>query len=204
MKKTYVGDTSLLEDRADSEGGEGSEFGGLRTSQHLGRKPRRRLTFKTVQLPVQRAGASFHAIIKKGNCRPKSARLIDRARRTHVPGNDLTDNTDRLVDSIGQLVRINIDDLASVLVGPTTVVSERGGSLHDVERSSNGVGLAVVEGLQRGEFIGVFFDQFGDLDKDLASFLTRDVFYEGVSGLQIRRTESTYHPRRSGEPFRRP
>lgn len=141
---------------------------------------------------------------RRGTAGAKSARLIDTTRRTHVPGNDLTDNTDRLVDSVGQLVRVNIDDLASVLVGPTTVVSERGGSLHDVERSSNGVGLAVVEGFQGGEFIGVFFNQFGDLDEDLASFLARDVFYEGVSGLQTCRTESTYHPRRSGEPFRRP
>lgn len=107
--------------------------------------------------------------------------LIDQAQPTHVPGNDLTDNTNRLVDGVGQLVRVDIDDLASVLVGPATVVSERGGGLHDIERSSDRVSLAVVEGFQGGEFVGVFLDQFGDLDEDLASFLARDVLCKGVS-----------------------
>lgn len=129
-----------------------------------------------MQLPVQSAGASFHAIIKKGNCRiirigpPKTARV------THVPWDDLANNTDRLVNRVTKFRGVDIDDLASVLVSPSSVVSESSGSFQDVEASGNGVGLAVVEGLQGGELVGVLFDQFGDLDEDLASLLTRDVF----------------------------
>lgn len=134
------------------------------------------LTFKTVQLPVQSAGASFHAIIKKGNCRIVRIRPPKTARVTHVPRDDLTDNTDRLMNRVTKLGGVDINDLASVLVGPSSVVSESGGSFQDVESSSDGIGLAVVEGLQSGEFVSVLFDQFGDLDEDLASLLTRDVF----------------------------
>jgi hypothetical protein len=107
------------------------------------------------------------------------------------------------VNSIGQLVRVNVNDLAPVLVGPATVVSEGSGGLHDVEGSGDRVGLAVVQGLERGEFVGVFLDQFGDLDEDLASFLARDVLCEVLAGSRHVDT-STYHPRRSGGPFRRP
>jgi hypothetical protein len=79
------------------------------------------------------------------------------------------------MNGVRQLGRVHINNLASILVCPTTVVSERGSSFHDIKRSSNRVGFSIIEGFKSGEFIGVFFNEFCNLDKDLASFLSRDV-----------------------------
>jgi hypothetical protein len=135
-----------------------------------------------VQLPVQSAGASFHAIIKKGNYQAAESAVFNRNfEGTHVPRDDLTDNTNRLVNSVTQLARINIDDFSAILVGPTAVVSERSGRFQDIESPSDGVCFPVVECLEGREFVGVLFDEFGDLDEDLAPVLTRDVLYPAPS-----------------------
>lgn len=81
------------------------------------------------------------------------------------------------MDGVTKLRGVDIDNLASVLVGPATVVSERSGGFQNVESTGDGVGFTVVQGFEGGEFVGVFFDQFGDLDEDLASVLARDVFW---------------------------
>ena len=82
-----------------------------------------------------------------------------------VPGDDLADDSDGLVAGVGHLGVVDLNHLAVVLVGPSTVVCEpgdesalprktprdparrtakAGSGLGDVESTSEGVGLAVV------------------------------------------------------------
>lgn len=86
-----------------------------------------------------------------------------------VPGDDLTTDTDGLVAGEDDLVGGLLNDLAVDLVGPATVVAEASGGLGDVEAAGGTEGLAVVEGLKRGEDVGVTLNELGELDQELSA-----------------------------------
>lgn len=80
--------------------------------------------------PVARAGPIFQHSIKTVNV-GASEQVFDSMReqaregRTRkVPGDDLTNDTDRLMEGVDELVFAGLNGLAVDLVGPTSVISE--------------------------------------------------------------------------------
>lgn len=64
-------------------------------------------------------------------------------RATHkVPWNDLADDTDRLAESIGELLRGGANGLAHDFVSPAGIVPEAVGDLAEVIIQGDGVRLA--------------------------------------------------------------
>lgn len=61
------------------------------------------------------------------------------------------------------------------LVGPATVVAEAVGRLGDVEAARERVGLAVVQGLDRGNLVRVGVDEVRKLLEELAALVPGDL-----------------------------
>ena len=85
-----------------------------------------------------------------------------------VPRNDLTAHANWLLLDVVEGVGGGVDDLALNLVGPAAVVAESANAHGDVDLG-HADGLAVVEGFDRGEEIGVLFKQAGELVQELAT-----------------------------------
>jgi hypothetical protein len=86
-----------------------------------------------------------------------------------VPGDDLSTDTNGLVSSESELVLGSLDSLSVDLVSPTTVVSEDGSSLVNVESLGDGKGLSIVERLEGSENVDISLHQGSDLHEVLAS-----------------------------------
>jgi len=86
-----------------------------------------------------------------------------------VPWDNLTGNTDWLMLGVAKLLVGGLDDLALNLVGPTTVVSEDGGRLGDIEALGSRERLTVVESLDTGKDVQISLDELGDLGENSSS-----------------------------------
>lgn len=73
------------------------------------------------------------------------------------------------MSGVGELGLVQVNDLSSVLVRPSSVVPQRLNDEPDVDVSGEGIGLPVVERLERSELVGVLLDEIGELAEDLAS-----------------------------------
>jgi len=126
--------------------------------------------------------------------------LIVENKWTHVPGDNLTDDSNRLMSSVSHLAAVDLDDLAVVLVSPSTIVSHGVRRFHDIESSSDlrarltvspaehsnnlisletyGKGLSIVEGLESTELVSVSFHKVSQLHQKLSSLGRRDSFCE--------------------------
>jgi hypothetical protein len=69
--------------------------------------------------------------------------------------------------SVSHLGRVDVDNLPSILVGPSGVVSQALSGLGDIESSGKGERLSVVERLNGGELVGVLVDQVRELEENL-------------------------------------
>ena len=93
---------------------------------------------------------------------------------------DLTTDTHRLTDSVGELVRSRANDLPKHLIGIASVVSNRLGRLGHIVVPRNEVGLAVVAGLDRRQGLPVFLDELAEPIHHLASVDARQISPTGV------------------------
>jgi hypothetical protein len=107
-----------------------------------------------------------------------------------VPGDDLARHADRLAPRGAEVVATDGDGLAVDLVGPPGVVAQCLEGQRDVAGAGVVHGLAVVERLERGEFVDLRLDQVGQPQHDpapLASVHARPgAFVEGLSRRQHR------------------
>jgi len=92
-----------------------------------------------------------------------------------IPGDNLANDTDRLMASVRQPTLVDFCDLAVDLVGPSTVVPEARGSFGRVKCLGDGEGLAVIESLNGRDLVNVALDESGDLDQDFPALYTRDM-----------------------------
>lgn len=67
-------------------------------------------------------------------------------------------------------VGVCVDNLALNLVGPTAIISQAASYHTDIDLGHSN-GLSVVERLNGGQKIGVFLDQVGEVDQQLATVL---------------------------------
>jgi len=88
-----------------------------------------------------------------------------------VPGNDLTADTNRLLADVVECVGCCVDDLALDLIGPTSVVPQTSSGSRYIDVLGHAEGLAVVEGLDSSEKVGILEEQVGKLDKKLSAVL---------------------------------
>ena len=84
---------------------------------------------------------------------------------------DATGCTYGLLADVVECVGCCVDNLALNLVGPTSVVPQTSSSSSYIDVLGHGEGLAVVEGLDSGEKIGILEEQVGKLDKKLSAVL---------------------------------
>lgn len=80
-----------------------------------------------------------------------------------VPGDDLTANTNGLLQRVCKLARADIEDLTKILVGKAGVVSQDGDDLLDVLGQGCGIGLAVVQALNGGKDFSILVDEVREL-----------------------------------------
>lgn len=81
-----------------------------------------------------------------------------------------------------QHVRGNVDGLALDLVGPTTVVAQAADNSANITLG-HGNGLAVIEGLDSGEEIGVLLGELSKLDEQGATGLGGGLLPLALKGL---------------------
>ena len=86
-----------------------------------------------------------------------------------VPGNDLPGHAHRFPPRVTEVVAVHRDCLALDLVSPSGVVAERVEGERDVSRAGVAHRLAVVERLERREFIDLGLDQVGESHHDPAA-----------------------------------
>jgi hypothetical protein len=84
---------------------------------------------------------------------------------------DATGRTYGLLADVVECVGCCVDNLALNLVGPTSVVPQTSSSSCYINILGHAEGLAVVEGLDSGEKVGILEEQVGKLDKKLAAVL---------------------------------
>src|SRR5690606_16132218 len=96
--------------------------------------------------------------------------------RGEVPWNDLADDAYGLTAGVGEVLPSDRDRCALDLVGPTGVVANAVDHQRNVGPARIANRLAVVERLERREFVRLFFEQVGELaheDATIASVHTR-------------------------------
>ena len=120
--------------------------------------------------------------------RQRGRQFPRRHEQREVPGNDLTDDADRLPQGVGQKLawERERDGRAGNLGGPAAHIAEHVDGERHVRHAGDGNGLAVVDRLDLGEFLAVLFDQFGELPQQFAALggrhLAPGTFIEGASG----------------------
>jgi hypothetical protein len=83
----------------------------------------------------------------------------------------LNETTDRLLPDVVEGIRACVDNLTLDLVCPTTVVPQAASCSRNVNALSHAESLAVVEGLDSGEQIGILLEEVGELHKKLSAVL---------------------------------
>ena len=82
----------------------------------------------TMTFPVARAGPIFQLNIKTRKTNKSDAfngeSRSGKERTREVPGDDLTNDTDRLMDGVDEFPMVGLDGLTVDLVGPASIVSE--------------------------------------------------------------------------------
>ena len=84
---------------------------------------------------------------------------------------DATGRTYGLLADVVECVGCCVDNLALNLVGPTSVVPQTPSSSCYIDVLGHAESLAVVEGLDSGEKVGILEEQVGKLDKKLSAVL---------------------------------
>jgi hypothetical protein len=92
-------------------------------------------------------------------------------------------DTDRLLPDVVEGIGAGIDNLTLNLVCPTTVVPQAASCSRNVNALGHAESLAVVEGLDGGEQIGIFFEEIGKLHEKLSAVLGRLLSPWAVEGL---------------------
>ena len=87
-----------------------------------------------------------------------------------VPWDDLSTDTDGLLLDVIEGIGCGVGDAAFDLVGPASVVSQAAGTHADVDLG-HVKGLAVVEGFDGCEEVGVLLEEFRELDQEAATVL---------------------------------
>src|SRR5581483_6923353 len=85
--------------------------------------------------------------------------------KREVPRDDLSADADRLAQREVEHPGVGRIGITVDLGGPSGVVAEGLGRAGDIDVLRFEDRLAVVEGLEFGEFLGVFFDELGDLEQ---------------------------------------
>ena len=109
--------------------------------------------------PAARAGASFQAAMRKGK----------------VPRDDLADDANRFVDDQAQRVVVQGRRPAVFAADDAGEVAEMVGCCRDVDGLRFPDGLAIVQGFDEGQRVGVLIDDVGDFQEDGLSFSGRYV-----------------------------
>jgi hypothetical protein len=99
-----------------------------------------------------------------------------------VPWDNLTGDTNGFVSGECKLVLGSLDSLSVDLVCPSTVVSEDGSGLGDIETLGNGKSLSVVKRLEGCKDIDISLHQGSDFHEVLSSLETWDI--ETPGGLE--------------------
>ena len=84
---------------------------------------------------------------------------------------DAIGRTYGLLADVVECVGCRIDNLALNLVGPTSVVPQTSSGSRYIDVLGHAEGLAVVEGLDSSEKVGILEEQVGKLDKKLSAVL---------------------------------
>jgi len=82
---------------------------------------------------------------------------------------NLAGNADWLVLRVSEIRAIYGNGLALILIGPAGVIAIAGDGERQVSGAGDMIGLAVVEGLELGEFVGIFLDEIGELVHEIAA-----------------------------------
>lgn len=113
---------------------------------------------------------------------PESFQDFNLRRHHHrvVPGNDLTANTNWLLECVSELLWRGRDRLAVDLIGPSSVVSQGGDRLSEVLADSHAEGLSAIPSLQSRNGFLVFFNKICQLEDQLASLGVGDIAPAGT------------------------
>ena len=99
-----------------------------------------------------------------------------------VPGDDLAADTNGLVAGVGQGLGVGVDDLAVHLVRPAAIVSQARRRVGDVTHG-HGERLAVVQGLNTSQQLGVLLEEVGQLGQHAAAVRRGDLGPGAVESL---------------------
>lgn len=75
-----------------------------------------------------------------------------------VPWDNLANNANGLMTSIGKAALVNFSNLSVDLVGPTPIVAEAGSSLTGIKALGDGKSLSVIECFDSRDFIDITLD----------------------------------------------
>src|SRR5947209_5433927 len=90
-----------------------------------------------------------------------------------IPGNDSAYNSNRFAQGVSKSIVEGVDGFAVDLGGPSRVVAKNVSDHGQVYIARFEDGLAIVEGLEFGQFINVLFDEISDAPQYLAAFTGR-------------------------------
>ena len=93
-----------------------------------------------------------------------------------VPGDDLADDANRFVDDQAQRVVVQRGCPAVFTAEDTGEIAEMVGRCRDVDGFRFPYGLAVVQGFDEGQRVGMLFDDVGDFQENVLAFSRRYVF----------------------------
>ena len=98
----------------------------------------------------------------------RGAELPREHEQREIPGDDLSNNAHRLAERVRQEVAANGNGLTFNLVGPAGVVAE---GVDDAAEVADRVGddLAAVQRFERGELFGIFLDEVGQREHEVAA-----------------------------------
>ena len=105
------------------------------------------------------------------------------SRTREVPGNNLSNDTDRLVGGVGDLVDARLNRRALDLISPAGVVLDRANRHGQVSLFRPTESLAVVQRFESGELILILLHQGGELVEEGTTGVTGCVVApDGVEG----------------------
>ena len=136
-----------------------------------------------------------HHRIARGERRPQFPGLHQ---EREIPGNDLAHHADGFVPGVAEIISRNGNGFALDLVRPTRVVAIAADGQRQVGRLGNMIGLAIVERLEPGQFVGVFLNQIGEPVEQLSAFRGRHPAPWSLFKSRPRGVDSLVHIRRIG------
>ena len=88
----------------------------------------------------------------------------------------MADDADRFVLGVAEIAALHGNGFALDLVGPSGVVAVTGDGEREIGGAGDRIRLAVIERFELCEFVGVFFDELGELVKKIAALRCGDFF----------------------------